>query len=427
MIMSAAGVSIVIPTHNRHASVERALRALSAQSYPLSDLEVIVVADGCTDATRDVAQGRWPFALRLLEQPARGPAAARNRGASAAAAPLVIFLDDDIEVEPDFVAAHVRAHAAADDVVAIGYLPPRLPPRRGFFTSTLREWWYTMFERMRQPGHRFTYVDLLSGNVSLTAALFSRVGGFDESLRCHEDFDLGARLLASGAHFCFARDARGWHHDQTTLDRSLERKREEGRADVALARARPLLAAAMPLAATEDHLSPRGRRLKRLALRGARRGRAAAALARLQLTALEAAGLRPRWRRLLNDLLSYWYWCGVADALEADSLEDILRQQRTRTAITRELDLRDGLGAAMRELDQRGASSLRLRWGPIVVAEIREHPAAEPLRGRHLWALLRTPLAARFARALALDAAGEGADRLSTSAAAVQSSGRRPA
>jgi hypothetical protein len=270
-------------------------------------------------------------------------------------------------------------------------------------------------------------VDLLSGNVSLTAALFSRVGGFDESLRCHEDFDLGARLLANGAHFCFARDARGWHHDQTTLDRSLERKREEGRADVALARARPLLAAAMPLAATEDHLSPRGRRLKRLALRGARRGRAAAALARLQLTALEAAGLRPRWRRLLNDLLSYWYWCGVADALEADSLEDILRQQRTRTAITRELDLRDGLGAAMRELDQRGASSLRLRWGPIVVAEIREHPAAEPLRGRHLWALLRTPLAARFARALALDAAGEGADRLSTSAAAVQSSGRRPA
>jgi glycosyltransferase involved in cell wall biosynthesis len=117
-------VSIVIPTHNRRDSVERALRALTRQTYPLAASEVIVVADGCTDGTPEISRAGWPFPLRIMEEASRGPAAARNRGAAVATGELLIFLDDDIEVSPGFVAAHVRAHAdGGPGCVAVGLSP----------------------------------------------------------------------------------------------------------------------------------------------------------------------------------------------------------------------------------------------------------------------------------------------------------------
>src|SRR5437867_6163487 len=51
----AARVSVVIPSHNRRASLERAVAALAAQSYPPDQIEVLVVADGCGDGTESTA------------------------------------------------------------------------------------------------------------------------------------------------------------------------------------------------------------------------------------------------------------------------------------------------------------------------------------------------------------------------------------
>jgi glycosyltransferase involved in cell wall biosynthesis len=127
--MTRPDVSIIIPTHNRRASAARALQALSVQCCPGIAVEVILVADGCTDDTASVAAVEWPVFVRVLEQPRAGAAAARNRGAAAAAGHLLIFVDDDVEVLPGFLAAHVEAHAATDRVV-IGYLPPQLQGRR---------------------------------------------------------------------------------------------------------------------------------------------------------------------------------------------------------------------------------------------------------------------------------------------------------
>ena len=84
--------------------------------------------------------------------------------------------------------------------------------RRDFFGVTLRGWWDAMFERMREPGHRFSYKDLLSGNFSIRRSLFRQVGGFNERLPCHEDYELGFRLIRSGARLTFAEAAAGWHH-----------------------------------------------------------------------------------------------------------------------------------------------------------------------------------------------------------------------
>src|SRR5688572_32712199 len=76
-------VTIIIPTHNRSASLRRTLTALCAQTYPLPQVELLVVADGCTDDTvAMLARYEAPFAFHIIEQGGQGAAAARNRGAA---------------------------------------------------------------------------------------------------------------------------------------------------------------------------------------------------------------------------------------------------------------------------------------------------------------------------------------------------------
>lgn len=392
-------ISIVIPTHNRRASVQRALQALSRQSYPLDAIEVIVVADGCTDGTVALA-ATWPFAARVIEQPRLGPGAARNRGAAAATGDLLIFLDDDIEPWPALVAAHAGAHGGEAHRVAIGYLPPDVQGRRDFFAIMLCAWWEAMFERMAADGHRFRYADLLSGNFSLRRALFTEIGGFDEGLACHEDYELALRLIAAGARLRFIRDAAGWHHEHSTLERALQRKRDEGRADEALARRYPDLASVLPLSARHEHLTRRGRLLRHLAVSSPAAGDLMAAWSLRLLTLLERSRLRTRWRRLLDDLLSYWYWRGVAEALGGQAIDTVRRAPPEMPAGAWELDLRMGLAAAMQLLDERRPDSLRLRVGTVIIGEIAPEPGSEPLQGCHLPGLLRDRFAEPFGRAL---------------------------
>ena len=433
--MERLNASIIIPTRNRREAAARTLHALSLQSSdpeaarpdPSSPgFEVILVADGCIDDTAALAARDWPMPVRLLELPHAGPAAARNRGAAVATGDLLIFLDDDIEVVPGFVAAHIAAHTGCrnspvdpiratngpapprtasarqtQDTVVVGYLPPELQGRRDLFAVMLRAWWEAMFERMRDPGHRFTYSDLLSGNFSLSRELFERSGGFDETLRCHEDYELGYRLITAGACFRFAPAAAGWHHEHTDLPRALRRKRDEGRADVALARRYPELIPALPLARPLTHLTRRGRLLRHLAVAHSGPGDALEALCRKLLARLEAARLRTRWRRLLDDLLSYWYWRGVGEALGGTSASELTPAPDGSPALYA-LDLQRGLTHAAAEIDRVRPQALSLRWGSLVVGTVAPELWSEPLQGRHLRSLLRTRFITTFRQTLAL-------------------------
>ncbi len=399
--MTRKTVSVVIPTHNRRASVVRAVAALSGQSYPADALEVVVVADGCTDGTASIAAERSPIAVRMIEQPAQGPATARNRGAASASGDILIFLDDDIEVSPAFVDAHVRRHTEPD-VVVVGYLPPMLQERRDFFAVVLRRWWEGMFEGMRDPGHRFAYSDLLSGNVSLPRALFARVGGFNETLLCHEDYELGFRLIEAGAQLRFAEDAAGWHHEHTDLPRALQRKRHEGRADITLARLHPALIPVLPFSRDERYLGRRGRAFRRLALTRPAVGDRLEAMCRAMLPALEALRRRTRWRHLVDDLLLYAYWRGVRETVDEATLAKVVSAPQPGTPAPCDLDLRLGLDAAVSRLDACRPEAVRLKWGPLIVATVQSQPGAERLQGRHLRSLLQRRFPVQFAKTLAL-------------------------
>ena len=419
MFSSAPRASIIIPTHNRADLLENSLAALSRQTCARDEYEVLVVADGCTDRTPQIVRDfEQRLLVRLIEQKARGPAASRNRGAAEARSDLLIFMDDDIEALPGFVEAHLNAHQDAHQTslmsphlgdqrqVAIGYLPPLLKIQQGYFKAELRHWWETIFQRMSEPGHRFQYMDLVSGNFSLRKDFFQHVGGFDVGYRCHEDFELGIRLLGAGARFEFVPQAAGYHHEKSDLERVLQRKYEEGVADVQIGQQYPDLRPTLLMARLHQHSLLPSRILKLLAFAWPATGDHMANHFMKWLPFFEKIRWYTMWQRLLYGLMGYWYWRGVSESLSTlratrDFLAERCRTGRPRLLL--KIDLADGIPAAEAMLDAYRPDEISVRLNRIPVGCIRHQPGAEKLRGAHLRSILVRDLQAPLLNALAKD------------------------
>ncbi|HBU30203.1 MAG: glycosyl transferase [Thiobacillus sp. GWE1_62_9] len=112
--------SVIIPAFNAAATLSRAIESVQAQSWPAH--EIIVVDDGSTDATADIAAG-FGNAVRLLRQQNCGVSMARNAGAAAAVGDWLAFLDADDWYAPDRIRLHAEwiAEDAALDCLTGDY------------------------------------------------------------------------------------------------------------------------------------------------------------------------------------------------------------------------------------------------------------------------------------------------------------------
>ena len=104
--------SIIIPTFNRSDVLARTLRSLADLDYSPDRWEAIIVDDGSASDTEAVTtlllkSTRAP--VRYIRQLNSGAAAARNRGAAAARGRFLVFIDNDILVEPNFLRLHMEA------------------------------------------------------------------------------------------------------------------------------------------------------------------------------------------------------------------------------------------------------------------------------------------------------------------------------
>jgi GT2 family glycosyltransferase len=410
MTGTAPRAAVIIPTHNRCKSLDRTLNALDRQACDPDTFEVIVVANACTDETATSVAARRErsrFSLRVLDRPEPGASGARNAGAERARAELLIFLDDDVEPVPDFVEAHVEAHRrfggkGMPSCVAIGYLPAALQPRADLFAMTLRAWWEAMFDAMRGAGHRFRYTDLLSGNFSVARQLFLRVGGFDLRYRCHEDYELGYRLMKAGAEFVFIENAKGVHADNSHLEQACARKRAEGYADVQLSQQYPELRTGMLLA---HPLTIKQKALWWSAFHAPRLGDAAALTLTQMLPAIERLGLRMAWLRVLYAVFGYWYARGLADALPrfaelARLLDGAWEERRQREEERLMVPFDEGVDKAESLLDEQRPMAASLVIANQPFGELAYRPGAEPLAGRHMRQNLTTCLHREYVQAL---------------------------
>jgi GT2 family glycosyltransferase len=199
-------VSIVVPTHARRESVLRLLRSLGQQTADPRLFEVVVSIDGADDSTAGAIDAlSAPFILRYTSQPHRGRAAACNAGAREATGEIILFVDDDMEAMPAFVAAHVAAHntggalgvVGAAPIVVVQDAPPIVRYRAAGFSRK-------MARLASNPGN-VALTDVYTGNFSLPRDLFFSVSGYDEEFRLygHEDYDLALRLGRTGVKFVF--------------------------------------------------------------------------------------------------------------------------------------------------------------------------------------------------------------------------------
>jgi glycosyltransferase involved in cell wall biosynthesis len=109
--------SLCIPTRDRARFLARTLASYTAQRE--RRFELVIVDDGSTDDTRDVARvAATELDVRYIRRAHAGVAASRNAAIRAARGELLIFTDDDRVVDPDFVADHVAAHGAGPTIVA---------------------------------------------------------------------------------------------------------------------------------------------------------------------------------------------------------------------------------------------------------------------------------------------------------------------
>ena len=402
-------LSIIVPTHNRSALVRRVLEALSRQSYPATAFEVLVVADACRDETEDTVAAyaaQAPYRLHLLSHRAGSAAATRNLGAAHARGRVLLFLDDDVVPQPGLVQAHVEAQR--QNRVVLGYSRPILPAQPGWWQLDARRWWEDAFRAMGKPGHRFTYRDFFSGNVSMASALFHQVGGFDTSFTGRlEDYELGMRLLKTGARLCFVPQAIGHHHESTDLGLWLRRVRQDGAADVRIGQRYPELRVRLFAHVTSPCDQKRGR-LRKVAFGHPQRGDRMERLLLRQAALYERLRLRGRWRKLVSLLQDYNYCRGVAETIgDWPAFSAWLQEAPLPPAVAGDapvvdlaaLPAADALEEALKHATDQG---LRLALGGYEVLTIPPQPGAEPLRDEHLHLALRELAEQQFVPALAM-------------------------
>ena len=224
---------MILCVRNGATTICEQLDALRAQETRRS-WELLIIdngsSDGTAEAVREWHAGAPAVSLAIIDAGSeRGLAAARNRGAAAAAGRALLFCDADDVASPGWIDALARALERAD--MAGGPLRyERLNP------PSVREW---------QMGAHPVFTDALPGspdmpfvigaNMAITAAMFARVGGCDENLRgAWEDVDLSLRVRAAGGSLAIAPDAVMHYRLRTSLRRAMDQSAHYGRGEAAV-------------------------------------------------------------------------------------------------------------------------------------------------------------------------------------------------
>ncbi|MDR6883156.1 glycosyltransferase [Bacillus sp. 3255] len=115
-------VSLVLPSYNRYPYNLLTLFSLQKQTFDLSKVEVIMVDNASDDSTPSIVQkNEFPFVFKYIKcEKNVGRPRSRNMGIRAANGKVIIFLDAEVLVGPDFIEQHVQAHQARDRYIAIG-------------------------------------------------------------------------------------------------------------------------------------------------------------------------------------------------------------------------------------------------------------------------------------------------------------------
>lgn len=183
-------VSVIVPAYNAAATLRRCLDSIFVQTE--SDVEVIVVDDGSTDATRQIA-AQYPVRLLVILKNS-GAAAARNYAARQSRGRLLFFVDADVALAKGaLVRGRLLMEQPGVDAVIGSYDDE---PAVHTIVSQFKNLSHHYFHQSSDP----EATTLFGACCLLRRELFFAAEGFDETVRGIEDVELGYRLSARGSH-----------------------------------------------------------------------------------------------------------------------------------------------------------------------------------------------------------------------------------
>src|SRR5689334_3733863 len=216
-------VSVVVCSYNAERTMEACLASLEHLNYP--DYEVIVVNDGSTDRTLEIAE-RFPF-CRIISQPNKGLSVARNVGAEAATGEIVAYTDSDCVADPDWL-TYLVAKMETANLSACG--GPNFPPPEDSLVPA------AVAVSPGGPTHVLLSDDVaehIAGcNMAFRREALLRMGGFDPIYRAAgDDVDICWRFQDAGYTIGFSPAAVVWHFRRNTVKAYVGQQRGYGKAE----------------------------------------------------------------------------------------------------------------------------------------------------------------------------------------------------
>jgi len=183
-------ISVILPARNEERLLPTALRSIAGQMYPVEHVEAIVVSNGSTDGTDEVARhlaaelAPTGLSVRTVSVAQPGISRAKNAGAAAAGGRLLLFMDADSRMSPELVATVAERARGGERIASIRVIADgRDPLDHAFF------WVIENGKRLVRTRANMFWCERL---------LFERLGGFDERLNHAEDLDLMVRAKRAG-------------------------------------------------------------------------------------------------------------------------------------------------------------------------------------------------------------------------------------
>ncbi len=225
-------VSIVVATYNGARTLPACLESLERLRYPA--YELILVDDGSTDTTREIAF-LHPEVRYFRHERNLGLSAARNTGIAAATGQIVAFTDSDCRADEDWLYYLVGALLGGDFVGVGGpnLLPPDDSPVAAAVMASPGGPAHVMLTD-RQAEH------VPGCNMAFFKWALEEVGGFDPQFRqAGDDVDLCWRLQQAGYKIGFSPSGIVWHYRRSTVAEYLRQQRGYGEAEALLVRKHP--------------------------------------------------------------------------------------------------------------------------------------------------------------------------------------------
>ncbi len=216
-------VSVVVCTRNGSRTLDECLASLTTLRYP--SYEILVVDDGSTDATAEIA-ARFP-AVKYFVQGHAGLSAARNLGARAARGDIIAYTDDDCVADEDWL-FHLVSAMREQCVAAIG--GPNIAPATDGWVA------HCVAAGPGNPSHVMLddrLAEHVPGcNMAVRRDVLLGVGGFDPRFHAAgDDVDFCWRLRDAGFEIGYSPAAMVFHHRRATLGAFLRQQRGYGRAE----------------------------------------------------------------------------------------------------------------------------------------------------------------------------------------------------